>query len=129
MKVIGGEVMAEYVKLEIPAELKEKQLKMLEKMSKSGKVKIGVNEVTKAVERGTAKLVIIAEDVQPAEIVMHLPVLCKEKNVPFTYANTKKELGEKMGIKVGTAALVVLDEGDSKKDFLDLVKKLGDLSK
>ena len=119
--------MADIVKLQVPKELKDKQLSILEKVKKTGKIKVGVNEVTKAVERGTAKLVVIAEDVSPPEIIMHLPVLCKEKNIPFTYVNTKKELGEKTGLLVGASAIALIDEGEAKKDLVDLVKKLKEL--
>jgi len=68
---------------EVSKELQEKQLMLLEKLKKGGKIKVGVNEATKMVERGTAKLVIIAKDVQPLELVMHLPLICREKNIIF----------------------------------------------
>ncbi|MFH1391783.1 MAG: 50S ribosomal protein L7Ae [Candidatus Diapherotrites archaeon] len=121
--------MADYVKYSMPEELKTKQATILEKANKTGKIRIGANEATKAAERGTAKLIVIAEDVSPPEIVMHLPIICREKNIPFSYSPTKKELGAKVGIEVGTAALAVTDEGDTKKDFEDLVKKLQELAK
>ena len=117
--------MADYVKFSLTAELKEKQKHILAKLKKGGgKIRIGTNEVTKAIERGTAKLVIIAEDVQPAEIVMHLPLICKEKNVPFSYSETRKGLGEDAGITVSTAAIAIVEEGDAKKDIEDFAKKL-----
>ena len=119
--------MAAFVKFNVPAELKDKQLKILEKVKKTGKIRIGINECTKAAERGTAKLILIAEDVTPPEIVMHLPVLCQEKNIPLSYNATKKELGEKVGIGVGTSAVALIDEGGAKKELLDLVKKLKEL--
>ena len=121
--------MAEAVKFSVPEELKAKQATILEKIRKTGKIKIGANEATKAAERGTAKLIVIAEDVSPPEIVMHLPILCREKNIPLSYVSTKKGLGQYTGIEVGTAAIAVLDEGDAKKDFADLTKKLGELMK
>jgi len=55
----------------VPKELLERALHILEKSRKSGKVRIGTNECTKHIERGTAKLVYIAEDVSPKEVVMH----------------------------------------------------------
>jgi len=119
--------MADFVKIQVPNELKEKQLTILEKVVKTGKIRVGTNECTKAIERGTAKLVLIAEDVSPPEVVMHLPVLCKEKNIPFTYVSTKKELGERAGIKVNASAIALIDEGDAKKELVDLVKKLKEL--
>ena len=48
-----------------------------------GKVKKGVNEVTKAIERGTAKIEETAEDVSPKEIVAHIPILCSEKGIKY----------------------------------------------
>ena len=101
----------------------ENSLALVEKVKKTGKLKIGINEVTKAVERGVAKAVVVAEDVNPKEIVMHLPALCKEKNIPLLNAPSKKELGEKAGIVVGTAAIAVLEEGDAKKEIDALHKK------
>ncbi len=121
--------MAEFVLFSIPKELQKRQAQLIEKIKKDGKIKVGSNEVTKAIERGTAKFVVIAEDVEPAEIVMHLPLLCKENNIPFSYIATKKELGASAGIEVGTAAIAVLDEGDAKKELEELAKKLNGLKK
>ncbi len=121
--------MAAFVKFEVPSDLMEKQLAFLEKAKKKGKIKIGINEVTKAVERGNAKLVFMALDVTPQEILMHVPVICAEKNIPFSYISTKKELGEKSGIAVGTSAIAVLEEGDAKSELQDIVNKLKEISK
>lgn len=121
--------MAEYVRVQIPEELKSKQADLIGKISKKGKIRVGSNEATKAAERGTAKLIIVAEDVSPPEIVMHLPLLCKEKNIPCSYAGTKKDLGSYAGLKVGTAAIAITDEGDTKKEFEDFTKKIQELSK
>ncbi len=121
--------MADLVKFEVPAKLNEKQLSLLEKVKKNGKIKIGVNEVTKAVERGKAKIVFIAQDVSPPEIVMHLPLICNEKRIPFSYLPTKKELGEKAGIEVGTASIAIMDEGEAKKELKEITENLTKLNK
>ncbi|MBI4044699.1 MAG: 50S ribosomal protein L7ae [Candidatus Diapherotrites archaeon] len=121
--------MAQFVKFSVPKELAEKQLLIIEKVKKTGKLRIGSNEVTKAIERGTAKLVFIAEDVTPPEIVMHLPILCTEKNIPFSYVSTKKELGEKLGLKASASSAAVVNEGASKKEIEDLAKKISELKK
>lgn len=115
------------MEFEVPKELMEKQLQFLKKVSSGGKIKIGVNEVTKAVEREKAKLVLIASDVDPKEIVMHLPLLCKEKKIPYSFVEAKKDLGENAGIEVGTATIAVTEEGKEKKDLLDIAKKLAQL--
>lgn len=121
--------MADYVRFEVPKEIADRQMSLLEKIRKGGKVRVGSNEVTKAIERGNAKLVLIAQDVSPPEIVMHLPLLCEEKNIPYSYAASKKELGEKAGLGISTSAVAVVDEGEMKKELADLSKKLSELRK
>ena len=121
--------MAGLVKFEVPEKLMVEQLDLVEKAKGKGKIRIGVNEVTKAVERGVAKLVLIAQDVSPPEVVMHLPLLCKEKNIPCSVVKTKKQLGEKAGISVNTAAVAIVDEGEAKKELQEIAKKLSELAK
>lgn len=114
----------------ISKELKEQQNEILSSIvKKRGKIKIGINEVTKAIEREKAQLVVIASDVSPAEVTMHLPLLCKEKKVPYTFVDSKKELGEKIGIGVGSAAVAIIDSGDAKPEFEKIVKQIQELNK
>ncbi|MFA5141783.1 MAG: ribosomal L7Ae/L30e/S12e/Gadd45 family protein [Candidatus Woesearchaeota archaeon] len=90
-------------------------LEAIEVARTTGKIKKGTNEVTKALERGEAKLVAIAADVNPKEIVMHIPVLADEKKVPCYEIATKDDLGAAAGIQVGTTAIAIIVEGDAKK--------------
>jgi len=120
--------MQEFVKFSVPEELRNLQMDTLTKISKSGKLKIGINEVTKAIERSTAKLVVLAQDISPAEIVMHIPVICKEKNIPFTYIQTREELGKLAGISAKASAVAVVDEGVLKKEFSSLLSKIEEIS-
>lgn len=96
--------------------------KIIEVAKKTGKLDKGTNEVTKAVERGTAKLVVVADDVQPKEIVQHLSVLCEERGIPFANVDSKKKLGLAAGIAVSTASIAVVDEGDAKNEIAELNK-------
>ena len=104
------------------AELVEKAYEAVELARATGKIKKGSNEVTKALERGSAKLVCYAKDVSPKEIVMHLPLLAKEKGVPCVEVNTKEELGTAAGIPVGTAAVAITEEGDAKAVIEEIAK-------
>ena len=105
-------------------EIDEKQVfVILQKASESGKIRIGANEATKAVERGQAKLVVTATDVSPAEIVAHFDGLCKEMKVAYASVGNKAELGSAVGIK-STAAIAVTDAGSGKKDLEALTKAL-----
>jgi large subunit ribosomal protein L7Ae len=96
---------------------------IIEKAKKTGKVDKGSNEVTKAVELGVAKLVVYAKDVEPKEIVMHLPLICKEKNIPCFEVDSKKKLGVAVGINVNTAAVAVVNAGEADKDIAQLKSK------
>jgi len=87
---------------------------IVEKARKTGKIEKGTNEVTKAVERGTAKLVVVAADVEPKEIVQHLPVLCKEKGIKYEEADSKEKLGVAVGLNVPCASIAIIDVGDAK---------------
>jgi large subunit ribosomal protein L7Ae len=92
---------------------------VVEKAAKTGKVDKGVNEVTKAVERGVAKLVVVAADIDPKELTQHLPILAKEKGIKVSEADSKEKLGISVGINRPTAAVAVLKEGDAKIDSLE----------
>jgi large subunit ribosomal protein L7Ae len=91
---------------------------IVEKAAKTGKVDKGVNEVTKAVERGVAKLVVVATDIDPKELTQHLPILCKEKEIKFAEADSREKLGISVGINRPTAAIAILEAGEAKLDSL-----------
>jgi len=90
---------------------------IIEKAKKSGKIEKGTNEVTKAIERGTAKFVAYAGDVEPKEIVQHIPILCKEKKIPCQEVDSKQKLGIVAGIAVSTSSVAVIEAGDAEKDI------------
>ena len=95
---------------------------VIEKARKTGKIEKGTNEVTKAIERGTAKLVAYASDVEPKEIVQHIPFLCKEKNIPCHEVDSKQKLGIAVGISVAASSVAVIEAGDAEKDIAALKK-------
>jgi len=118
---------APFKKFEVPKELLEKVYTALKKASESGKLRKGINESTKAVERKTAKLVVIAEDVTPPEIVAHLPILCDEKSVPYIFVPLKQDLGNAAGIEVPTTAIAIVQEGSAKDLISDIAKNVEEL--
>ncbi len=108
----------------VPKEILDKALEALEIARKTGKLKKGTNEVTKTIERGTAKLVLVAKDVNPKEIVMHLPLLCEEKGILLIPVPSKEELGEVAGLNLPTASIAIIQEGDAKTLIKELNSKL-----
>ena len=99
-----------------------KILEAVEIARTSGKIRKGANEATKAIEKGQAKMVVYAADVSPKEIVMHLPLLCKEKNVPCLKVSKKEDLGAAAGLSVATTAVAVVKEGEAKGAIESLSK-------
>ncbi len=95
-----------------------KAYEAVELARKSGKIKKGTNEVTKAVEKNAAKLVLVAEDTSPKEVVMHIKPLCDEKKVPYVEVPSKEDLGSASGLMVSTSAVAVVVEGEAK----DIIK-------
>jgi len=93
---------------------------IVEKTKRTGKLEKGTNEVTKAIERGTAKFVVYASDVEPKEIVQHLPVLCKEKGIPCKDVDSKQKLGIAAGLAVSTSSVAIIEEGEAKADIASL---------
>jgi large subunit ribosomal protein L7Ae len=96
---------------------------IIDKARKTGKVEKGTNETTKAIERGTAKLVVYASDVTPKEIVQHLPILCKEKGIQCVEADNKKKLGISAGLNIGCSSIAIIDLGDASKELASLKSK------
>ncbi|MHA1230624.1 MAG: 50S ribosomal protein L7Ae [Candidatus Helarchaeota archaeon] len=111
-------------KFKVSEDLEKMALDVLEVARDTGRIKKGINETTKAIERNQAKLVFFASNVQPPEIVMHLPPLCSEKKIPFIVVSDKKKLGKLSGIEVATSSVAIVDPGDGAKVLKDLVSKL-----
>ncbi len=101
----------------------DKIYEAVEIAKKTGKIKKGANEVTKAVERGNAKLVVIAEDTEPKEIILHLTPLCKEKNVSIVSVPSKEDLGVAAGLHLATTSIAIVQEGDAAKIIKEIVGK------
>ncbi len=113
-----------YVKFTVPKELADAAYEALQVARDTGKINKGTNEATKAIERGIAKLVYIAEDVQPPEVVAHLPLLCEERKTPYIFVPSKLKLGTSSGLEVGSAAVCIVEPGDAADLVKDIVSKL-----
>ena len=118
-----------FVDWEATEELQKKALEAIEIAKDSGRIKKGINEATKSIERGIAKLVIVAEDVEPPEITMYLPGLCDDKKAPYIFVPSKKDLGNAAGIERPTAAIAIVVEGKAKDLVSDIVDKIAGLRK
>ena len=119
--------MSVHIKYETPKEVAEDVYELVLSAGKDGVVKCGSNEVTKAAERGNAKIVILAEDVNPPELLAHLPMICDEKNIPYAYVPSPeflaKEAGLPKGVKAASIAIMELSK-DGQGKMKSLVEKI-----
>lgn len=118
-----------YVKFEMPKDLVESVYEAVELARDTGKLKKGANEVTKIIERGKARLVVMASDVTPPEIMMHIPYLCEEKGIPYAYVPNKQELGNTASLKVPTTAVAITQPGKGKVLVETISKRLSELNR
>ena len=113
-----------YVKHETPKEVADAAYEALQIATQTGQVRKGTNETTKAIERGIAKLVVIAEDVEPPEVVAHLPILCDERKIPYLFVPAKQKLGTAVGIDVPAASVCVVVEGDAESLIKEIIGRI-----
>ncbi|MDR0438822.1 MAG: 50S ribosomal protein L7Ae [Methanocalculaceae archaeon] len=113
-----------YQMFEVSEELQNKALEALELARDTGKIKKGANEATKAVERGIAIFVLIGADVAPEEIVMHIPGLADEKEIPFVFINKQTDVGAACGLDVGCTAVAIIKAGKGKEIIEDLIGQI-----
>ena len=113
-----------YVKYEVPKEIADAAYEALQIAAKTGAVRKGTNQTTKAIERAQAKLVIIAEDVDPPEVVAHLPLLCEERKIPYIFVPTREQIGKALGIDVPAAAASITKEGDATGLLKEIITRI-----
>jgi len=118
-----------FVEWEATEELQKKALEAVEVAKDTGRIKKGINETTKSIERGIARLVLVAEDVEPPEVIMYLPGLCDDKKAPYIFVKSKKDLGNAAGIERPTAAIAIIVEGKAKDLVAEIVDKIAALRK
>src|SRR5437773_7312124 len=118
-----------YVKFQVPKEAVDKTYQLLQVAKDTGKLRKGTNESTKAIERGIAKLVVIAEDVQPPEVVAHLPIICEEKKIPYVFVPSRAQIGPAIGIDVTTASAAVVEAGEGSQILEQITQELARLRK
>ncbi|MBS3071045.1 ribosomal L7Ae/L30e/S12e/Gadd45 family protein [Candidatus Pacearchaeota archaeon] len=90
---------------------------LIERARRTGKIEKGTNEVTKAIERGTAKFVAYASDVEPKEIIQHIPILCKEKKIPCQSVDSKQKLGIAAGLPVSASSIAIIEAGETEQEI------------
>lgn len=122
--------MSVHVRYETPQDVADAVYGLVQEASKGGNVKKGSNEVTKAAERGTAKFIVMAEDVNPPELLAHIPMICEEKNIPYGYVPSQEFLAKESGMPSGvrTASIALMEIGKGAQDkFNDVLSHIANL--
>ena len=115
------------MKFETPKDLVNAVYEAVRLAKQSGKVRKGTNETTKSIERGISRLTVIAEDVEPPEVVAHLPILCEERNTAYIFVPSKQQLGASLGIDVGSAAATILEAGEAQHIVEQVVNSIANM--
>lgn len=84
----------------------------------------GANEATKTLNRGLSEFIVMAADAEPLEILLHLPLLCEDKNVPYVFVRSKQALGRACGVtRPIIACSVTVNEGSQLKSQITAIQQ------
>ncbi|KIJ24960.1 hypothetical protein M422DRAFT_56178 [Sphaerobolus stellatus SS14] len=105
------------------AELTNKILDLVQQAGHYKQLKKGANEATKTLNRGIAEFIVLTADTEPIEILLHLPLLCEDKNVPYVFVPSKIALGRACGVsRPVIAASVTTNEATELASQIETVK-------
>ncbi|CBK22265.2 uncharacterized protein [Blastocystis hominis] len=106
-----------------PSELTTSILDLVQQASNYRQLKKGANEATKTLNRGKSSFIVMAADAQPLEIILHIPLLCEDKNVPYVFVPSKIALGRACGVtRPVVACSIISDENSQLKDAINHMK-------
>ncbi|KAK2744164.1 RNA binding protein snu13 [Myotisia sp. PD_48] len=97
-------------------------LDIIQQASHYRQLKKGANEATKTLNRGTAEIIVLAADTTPLPIILHLPLLCEDKNVPYVYVPSKVALGRAAGVSRAVIAASIITNESS--DLMAQIRNL-----
>ena len=89
-------------------------LDLVQQASNYKQLKKGANEATKTLNRGISDLIIMAADTEPLEILLHLPLLCEDKNVAYVFVPSKIALGRACGVSRPVVSCSILSNESSQ---------------
>mmetsp|Transcript_19016 Transcript_19016/g.45043 ORF Transcript_19016/g.45043 Transcript_19016/m.45043 type:complete len:124 (-) Transcript_19016:449-820(-) len=105
------------------AELTVALLDLVQQATNYKQTKKGANEATKTLNRGISEMIIMAADAEPIEILLHLPLLCEDKNVPYVFVPSKVALGRACGVsRPVIASSITTNEASQLKGSIDGMK-------
>lgn len=94
--------------------LTTKILNLVQQANNYNQLKRGANEATKTLNRNQSDLIIMAADAEPLEILLHLPLLCEDKNVPYVFVKSKQALGRASGVQRSVVACSIVQSENTQ---------------
>ncbi|GAA5996365.1 RNA binding protein SNU13 [Rhodotorula paludigena] len=105
------------------AALTNQILDLVQQASHYKQLKKGANEATKTLNRGICEFIVMTADTEPIEILLHLPLLCEDKNVPYVFVPSKTALGRACGVsRPVIAASITTNEARELKSQIETIK-------
>ncbi|XP_006866982.1 PREDICTED: H/ACA ribonucleoprotein complex subunit 2-like [Chrysochloris asiatica] len=106
------------------AHLTKKLLDLVQQSCNYKQLRKGANEATKTLNRGISEFIVMAADAEPLEIILHLPLLCEDKNVPYVFVRSKQALGRACGVsRPVIACSVTIKEGSQLKQQIQSIQQ------
>ncbi|OQR80224.1 NHP2 protein 1-like [Tropilaelaps mercedesae] len=104
-------------------DLSTKILNLVQQATNYKQIRKGANEATKTLNRGISEMIIMSADANPIEILLHLPLLCEDKNVPYVFVPSKTALGRACGVSRSVIAVsVTTNEGSQLKTQVEALR-------
>jgi len=105
-------------------DLTSKILNLIQQAANYRQLRKGANEATKTLNRGLSEFIVMAADAEPLEILLHLPLLCEDKNVPYVFVRSKQALGRACGVtRAVIACSVTSNEGSQLKPQIKAIQQ------
>ncbi|KAG9390793.1 Ribosomal protein L7Ae/L8/Nhp2 family [Carpediemonas membranifera] len=104
-------------------QLSKQIIDLVSQASNLNQIKRGANESTKALNKNKAAFVILAADAEPLEIVLHLPLLCEDKNTPYVFVPSRNVLGRAAGVTRPMVSVAILNiEGSQLASQVETIR-------
>uniref|UniRef100_R4FMF8 Putative box h/aca snornp component n=1 Tax=Rhodnius prolixus TaxID=13249 RepID=R4FMF8_RHOPR len=105
--------------------LTKKNIQVYKKASKNREYcKSGLKLVQSSIRKGATGLVILAGDVTPVDVMIHLPAVCEDKDIPYCYVPSKEDIGTAMGVTRGVIAILIIDHSDIQENFAEVLAEI-----
>jgi len=109
--------------------LSKRIFKLIKKSAaKKNKLQRGLKNVQTKIRKGSTGLCIFAGDVTPIDIYCHLPIVCEDKNIPYCFVPSKRDIASALGAKRPCIVTLISSDDDYKELYDKCFKKISDMS-